>query len=53
MTLLYSKLSYFDPKVSYRFRTLDELNSLSDTINDSKSKLSGSLRTTYKSIDNC
>ena len=44
MTLLYSKLSYFDPKVSYRFRTLDELNSLSDTINDSKSKLSGSLR---------
>jgi hypothetical protein len=34
------KLHSFDPNTSYRFRTLDELNVLSSTINESKSKLS-------------
>ncbi len=38
------KLRNFDPKISYRFRTLDELNALSSTINESKSKLSMSLQ---------
>ncbi|MFL6398780.1 MAG: hypothetical protein ACJ72J_04265, partial [Nitrososphaeraceae archaeon] len=38
------KLHSFDPKISYRFRTLDELNALSSTINESKSKLSMSLQ---------
>ena len=38
------KLHSFDPKTSYRFRTLDELNALSSTINESKSKLSMSLQ---------
>src|SRR5919197_1179945 len=33
----------FDPNTSYHFRTLDELNVLSSTINESKSKLSTSL----------
>jgi hypothetical protein len=44
MALLCSKLSSFDPKVSYRSRTLDELNSLCNILNDCKSKLSNSLR---------
>ena len=44
MALLSSKLSSFDPKVSYRSRTLDELNSLCDILNDCKSKLSNSLQ---------
>src|SRR5919199_5460895 len=44
MALLCSKLSSFDPKVSYRSRTLDELNSLCNMLNDSKSKLSNSLQ---------
>jgi hypothetical protein len=38
------RLHSFDPKTSYRFRTLDELNVLSSTINESKSKLSTSLQ---------
>src|ERR671938_1131752 len=38
------KLYSFDPNTSYRFRTLDELNVLSGTINESKSKLSTSLQ---------
>ena len=38
------KLNSFDPKSSYRFRTLDELNALSGTINESKSKLSISVQ---------
>jgi hypothetical protein len=38
------KLYSFDPNTSYRFRTLDELNVLSSTINESKSKLSTSLQ---------
>jgi hypothetical protein len=38
------KLYSFDPNTSYRFRTLDELNVLSSTINESKSKLSMSLQ---------
>jgi hypothetical protein len=38
------KLHSFDPKTSYRFRTLDELNVLCSTINESKSKLSTSLQ---------
>jgi hypothetical protein len=33
------KLHSFDPNTSYRFRTLDELNVLSSTINESKFKL--------------
>jgi hypothetical protein len=44
MVLLCSKLSSFDPKISYRSRTLDELNSLCNVVNDSKSKLSNSLQ---------
>lgn len=44
MALLSSKLSSFDPKVSYRSRTLDELNSLCNVLNDCKSKLSNSLQ---------
>jgi hypothetical protein len=44
MALLYSKLSSFDPKISYRSRTLDELNSLCNVLNGSKSKLSNSLQ---------
>ena len=38
------KLHSFDPNTSYRFRTLSELNVLSSTINESKSKLSTSLQ---------
>jgi hypothetical protein len=38
------KLHSFDPNTSYRFRTLDELNVLSSTINESKFKLSTSLQ---------
>jgi hypothetical protein len=38
------KLHSFDPVTSYRFRTLNELNVLSSTINESKSKLSTSLQ---------
>jgi hypothetical protein len=38
------KLYSFDPNTSYRFRTLDELNVLYGTINESKSKLSMSLQ---------
>ena len=38
------KLNSFDPKTSYRFRTLNELNVLSSTINESKFKLSSSLQ---------
>ena len=38
------KLHSFDPKSSYRFRTLDELNALSGIINESKSKLSVTLQ---------
>ena len=38
------KLDSFYPKSSYRFRTLDELNALSGTINESKSKLSMTLQ---------
>jgi hypothetical protein len=34
------KLHSFDPNISYRFRTLAELNALSNTINECKSKLS-------------
>jgi hypothetical protein len=37
-------LHSFDPNTSYRFRTLDELNVLSSTINESKYKLSTSLQ---------
>src|SRR6188472_2150458 len=44
MALLSSKLSSFDPKVSYRSRTLDELNSLCNVLNDCKSRLSNSLQ---------
>jgi hypothetical protein len=38
------KLHSFDPNTSYRFRTLNELNVLSSTMNESKSKLSTSLQ---------
>ena len=38
------KLHSFDPNTIYRFRTLDELNVLSSTINESKFKLSTSLQ---------
>jgi hypothetical protein len=38
------KLHSFDPKTSYRFRTLNELNVLSSIINESKSQLSTSLQ---------
>jgi hypothetical protein len=38
------KLHSFDPNTSYRFRTLDELNVLCGTINESKFKLSRSLQ---------
>ena len=38
------KLYSFDPNTSYRFRTLDELNVISSTINESKFKLSTSLQ---------
>jgi hypothetical protein len=44
MTSLYSRVISFDVKNSYRPRTLDELNSLSDVINKSKFKLSSSLQ---------
>ena len=44
MALLCSKLSSFDPKISYRSRTLDELNSLCNVINDCKYKLSNCLQ---------
>jgi hypothetical protein len=44
MAFLCSKLSSFDPKDSYRSRTLDELNSLCNVLNGSKSKLSNSLQ---------
>jgi hypothetical protein len=44
MTHLYSKLYSFSPKISYQTRTLDELNSLCDKINDSKFKLSNGLQ---------
>jgi hypothetical protein len=44
MAFLCSKLSSFDPKISYRSRTLDELNSLCNVLNGSKSKLSNSLQ---------
>jgi hypothetical protein len=44
MTSLYSRVISFDVKNSYRPRTLDELNSLSDVINNSKFKLSNSLQ---------
>jgi hypothetical protein len=38
------KLYSFDPNTSYQFRTLEELNVLSSTINESKFKLSTSLQ---------
>jgi hypothetical protein len=38
------KLYSFDPNTSYRSRTLDELNVISSTINESKFKLSTSLQ---------
>jgi len=38
------KLYSFDPNASYQFRTLEELNVLSSTINESKFKLSASLQ---------
>jgi hypothetical protein len=38
------KLHSFDPNTSYRFRTLNELNVLSTTLNESKFKLSTSLQ---------
>jgi hypothetical protein len=38
-----TKLFSFDPKYSYHLRTLDELNSLSNIINDCKFKLSSNL----------
>ena len=38
------KLHSFDPNTSYRFRILNELNVLSSTINESKSKLSASIQ---------
>lgn len=38
------KLHSFDPNNSYRFRTLSELNVLSSTINEPKSKLSTSIQ---------
>jgi hypothetical protein len=38
------KLYSFDPNTSYDFRTLDELNVLCGTLNESKSKLSTSLQ---------
>jgi hypothetical protein len=38
------KIHSFDPNTSYRFRTLDELNVLSSTVNKSKTKLSMSLQ---------
>ena len=38
------KLQSFDPNTIYRFRTLNELNVLSSTINESKFKLSTSLQ---------
>lgn len=38
------KLHSFDPNTSFHFRTLNELNVLSTTLNESKSKLSTSLQ---------
>jgi hypothetical protein len=38
------KLNSFDPNISFRFRTLNELDMLSNTLNESKSKLSTSLQ---------
>jgi hypothetical protein len=38
------KLHSFDPNTSYRLRTLNELNALSSTLNESKSELSTSLQ---------
>jgi hypothetical protein len=38
------KLNSFDPNTSFRFRTLNELDMLSSTLNESKSKLSTSLQ---------
>jgi hypothetical protein len=38
------ELHSFDPNTSFRFRTLNELNLLSTTLNESKSKLSTSLQ---------
>ena len=38
------KLHSFDPNTSYRFRTLNELNVMSTTLNESKFKLSTSLQ---------
>jgi hypothetical protein len=49
MALLCTKLSSFDPNISYRSRTLDELNSLCNLLNGSKSKLSNSLQFVLKS----
>jgi hypothetical protein len=38
------KLHSFDPNTIFRFRTLNELNVLSTTLNESKSRLSTSLQ---------
>jgi hypothetical protein len=48
MALLCSKLSSFDPNISYRSRILDELNSLCNLLNGSKSKLSNSASVFFK-----
>ena len=44
MSLLYPKISSFDPNAAYRFRRLDELNNLADTTNTSKFRLSSGLQ---------
>lgn len=44
MSLLYPKISSFDPNAAYRFRRLDELNNLTDTTNTSKFRLSSGLQ---------
>jgi hypothetical protein len=44
MSLLYDKISHFDPNAAYHFRKLDELNDLTDAINASKLKVSTGLQ---------
>jgi len=44
MSLLYPKISSFDPNYAYRFRRLDELNDITDTTNKSKFRLSSGLQ---------
>lgn len=44
MSLVCPKISSFDPIAAYRFRNLDELSNLTDTINTSKFRMSNCLQ---------